>query len=130
MRQIIKIIILLLLPTIGFAEPVESLKGFWKSPFGAIYKSDGTDFVCIELPDNLKAKYGHWLNKNKLTDIVSTESGIEATEFLRWKDGRIQKIPSNIVLDGNSLIFIYFDKENRYIQRRIYERIDRHLGSV
>lgn len=80
--------------------------------------------MCIQLPEELKENYSHWINKNKLTDIVATESGIEATEFRRWKDGRVQPFPSKIVLDGDSLIFTYFDKDARYIQRRIYERIN------
>jgi hypothetical protein len=108
MKTIVKTLAFLLLAnTCQAAEKIPSLVGYWESHRGAIYESDGTDFVCKYIPEQHMKNYWHWRGKNRLTEIKITASGMEASQYLRWKDGRVQTTPTKIEIRDGSIYLEY-----------------------
>ncbi len=97
MKQLTLFLALLIAPAIGHgAATVDWLVGKWVSSRGAIYESDGSNFVCVRIPENHMAEYGHWLNKNRLTEFQNTEDGLFAMQYLRSKNGETSQVPTLI----------------------------------
>jgi|GEM_PF-1929454 len=108
MKTIISILLVLLVSsTCIAAEKVQSLVGTWQSQKGALYKSDGTNFICFYIPKEYKEKLSHWQDKNRLKDIKETASGIEAIQILRVADGRTVEVPTKVVIKENQLTLTF-----------------------
>lgn len=108
MKIIISILTFLIIASTSIAaEKVQVLTGIWESQRGALYQSDGTNFICFYIPEKHMEKFGHWKDKNALTDIKETALGIEAKQFLRYPDGRTKTTPTQITIKNNNLT-LYF----------------------
>jgi len=87
-----------------FAEQVQELVGYWKSSKGAIYKSDGSNFICTWMPKEIRNQYSQWDNKNRLFGIKVNSENITAIQKIWMPDGTGAISPVEIIISQDTLI--------------------------
>ena len=108
MRVVIFAFILIFNSSVAFSQHhIEEIVGTWVSQRGALYESDGSNFVCVYIPKQHMEKYKHWLNKNRLTDFQRTKNGLVASQYLRKKNGETSKVAATIELKARLMILRY-----------------------
>ena len=103
---------------------IDEISGTWESSRGAIYESDGSNFVCIYIPEQHMEKYSHWLNKNSLTDFRYTENGLMASQYLRKKNGEVSQVSTMIELTGNTIILRFKVPSRKQQYERVFIRVE------
>ena len=124
----VKICILLLTilftPSDAFSNYyIDKIAGTWKSQRGVIYKSDGSNFVCLYMPEQYMDQYGHWLNKNGLTGFRYTKDGLTVLQYFRIKGGQIYQVPTDVEVYENKIILRFKIPSKGKQFERVFTRI-------